>query len=121
MQGFAVRAARGICGEDQGLALDMIRLRSTSCSTRWSTSCSRTPTNWAETTPTVVKTSRLSEYPLDTWQPSRLPLAKFRASSCAGIDAANALGDADTADLSPISRGVDKLLWKVEAHAQAQD
>ena len=37
-------------------------------------------------------------------------------------DAANALGDADTVDLfTEISRGVDKLLWKVEAHVQAKD
>ncbi len=40
----------------------------------------------------------------------------------AGIEAANGLGDADTADLfTEISRGADKLLWKVEAHAQAKD
>ena len=32
------------------------------------------------------------------------------------------LGDADTADLfTEISRSVDKLLWKVEAHGQAKD
>jgi starvation-inducible DNA-binding protein len=35
---------------------------------------------------------------------------------------AKALGDADTVDLfTQISRGVDKLLWKVAAHAQATD
>src|SRR5712692_9327457 len=32
------------------------------------------------------------------------------------------LGGTDTADLfTEISRGVDKLLWKVEAHGQAKD
>ena len=32
------------------------------------------------------------------------------------------LGDADTADLfTEVSRGIDKLLWKVEAHEQAKD
>jgi len=36
------------------------------------------------------------------------------------IDETNALGDADTADLfTEISRGIDKWLWFVEAHAQA--
>ena len=39
------------------------------------------------------------------------------ATARAGIDAANALPDADTADLfTEISRGVEKLLWRVEAH-----
>jgi len=49
-------------------------------------------------------------------------IAKFGASARRAIDAANALGDADTADLfTEISRGIDKLLWKVEAHLQAKD
>ena len=44
------------------------------------------------------------------------------ASARAGIDAATELGDADTADLfTEISRSVDKLLWKVEAHGQGKD
>ena len=31
-------------------------------------------------------------------------------------------GDADTADLfTEVSRGIDKLLWLVEAHAQSKD
>jgi starvation-inducible DNA-binding protein len=34
-------------------------------------------------------------------------------------NAAAALGDADTADLfTGVSRGIDELLWKVEAHNQ---
>ena len=40
----------------------------------------------------------------------------------AGIDTAIKAGDADTADLfTEVSRGIDKLLWLVEAHAQATD
>jgi len=76
----------------------------------------------------AARTSRLVEYPLDIHSGHQhvaalsAALAKFGASSRAGIDGANALGDADTADLfTEISRGVDKLLWKVEAHAQAKD
>jgi starvation-inducible DNA-binding protein len=35
---------------------------------------------------------------------------------------ATELGDADTADVfTQISRGIDKLLWTVEAHTQAND
>jgi starvation-inducible DNA-binding protein len=49
-------------------------------------------------------------------------IASFGATARAGIDAASALGDAGTADLfTAISRGVDKLLWKVEAHTQTKD
>jgi starvation-inducible DNA-binding protein len=37
------------------------------------------------------------------------------------IDDANDLGDLDTADLfTEISRGIDKWLWFVEAHLQAE-
>jgi starvation-inducible DNA-binding protein len=77
---------------------------------------------------TAAKTSRLAEYPLDIQSGRQhvaalsAALAKFGASARAGIDAANGLGDADTVDLfTEISRGVDKLLWKVEAHGQAKD
>lgn len=76
----------------------------------------------------AAKASRLPEYPLDIQSGRQhvtalsAALAKFGASARAGIDAAEALGDADTVDLfTEISRGVDKLLWKVEAHAQAKD
>jgi len=49
-------------------------------------------------------------------------IATFGASVRAGIDAASDLGEADTVDLfTEISRSVDKLLWKVEAHGQAND
>jgi starvation-inducible DNA-binding protein len=72
--------------------------------------------------------SRLPEYPLDIRSGREhvaalsSALAKFAASARAAIDSASRLGDADTADLfTEVSRGVDKLLWKVEAHAQADD
>ena len=76
---------------------------------------------------TAAKASRLPEYPLDIDSGRQHvaalsgALAKFGASARAGIDEANALGDADTVDLfTETSRGVDKLLWKVEAHGQAK-
>jgi starvation-inducible DNA-binding protein len=49
-------------------------------------------------------------------------LAEFGASTRRAIDLAADGGDADTADLfTEVSRGVDKLLWLVEAHLQAKD
>jgi starvation-inducible DNA-binding protein len=49
-------------------------------------------------------------------------LAKFGGSTRAAIDTATLAGDTDTADLfTEISRGVDKLLWFVEAHIQAKE
>lgn len=49
-------------------------------------------------------------------------LAKFGATARGAIEAATKAGDADTADLfTGVSRGVDKLLWLVEAHAQSRD
>ena len=75
----------------------------------------------------VAKTSRLSEYPLDISSGREHvlalsgALARFGASARAAIDAADALGDADTTDLfTEVSRGVDKWLWFVEAHLQAE-
>ncbi len=72
--------------------------------------------------------SRLPEYPLEVSSGSEhvralsAALAKFGKTSRAAIDAAAALGDADTADLfTEVSRGVDKLLWQVEAHSQAKE
>ena len=45
-------------------------------------------------------------------------LATFGAYARQGIESSNALNDADTADIfTEISRGVDKWLWMVEAHA----
>jgi len=76
----------------------------------------------------AAKTSRLAEYPLDISSGRdhvialSAAIAAFGATARAGIDAATALGDANTTDLfTEISRGVDKLLWKVEAHAQTKD
>jgi starvation-inducible DNA-binding protein len=47
-------------------------------------------------------------------------LAAFGKLARRGIDQATELRDADTADIfTEISRGVDKWLWFVEAHLQA--
>lgn len=46
-------------------------------------------------------------------------LADFAKKVRHDIDTTDALGDKDTADLfTEVSRGIDKLLWFVEAHAQ---
>jgi hypothetical protein len=46
----------------------------------------------------------------------RLPKAAWQA-----IGQANDLGDLDTADLfTEVSRGIDRWLWFVEAHLQAE-
>jgi len=70
--------------------------------------------------------SRLSEYPLVTVDGSAHVEAVARALSTFGqeargtINEANALDDADSADLfTEVSRGIDKWLWFVEAHSQA--
>jgi len=72
---------------------------------------------------TAAARSRLAEYPLeisagkDHVTALSAALAAFGKSTRAAIDAAAAFGDADTADLfTGVSRGIDKLLWKVEAH-----
>jgi starvation-inducible DNA-binding protein len=76
----------------------------------------------------VSKQSRLSVYPLNLASGKAHiaalsgALAKFGASARAAIDTAAKFGDADTADLfTSVSRGVDKLLWMVEAHSQSKD
>jgi starvation-inducible DNA-binding protein len=76
----------------------------------------------------VAKQSRLDAYPLKIASGKQhvaslaSALAKFGTSTRAAIDAASKTGDADTADLfTGISRGVDKLLWMVEAHLQAKE
>jgi len=70
--------------------------------------------------------SRLEEYPLEISDGAAHVEAVARALSTFGrearmtIDETNALDDADTADMfTEISRGIDKWLWFVEAHAQA--
>ena len=48
-------------------------------------------------------------------------LAMFGRTARVGIEEMNELEDADSADiLTEISRGIDKWLWFVEAHQQAQ-
>ena len=76
----------------------------------------------------VATQTRLSEYPLnissgrDHVAALSSALAKFGKSVRTAINSAAELGDADTTDLfTEVSRGVDKLLWKVEAHLQAKD
>jgi len=70
--------------------------------------------------------SRLEEYPLVIADGSAHVEAVAKALSSFGrearvsIEEANALDDADTADLfTEVSRGIDKWLWFVEAHTQA--
>ena len=76
----------------------------------------------------VSKISRLPAYPLSISSGREhvtalsSALAKFGATTRAAIDTAAKAGDADTADLfTEVSRGVDKLLWFVEAHRQAKE
>ena len=75
----------------------------------------------------AVKRSSLSEYPASAVDGRShvdalsSVLAAFGKAARKGIDQANELGDLDTADLfTEISRGVDKWLWFVEAHLQAE-
>ena len=75
---------------------------------------------------TVAKRSSLAEYPAKAVdgrshvEALSSALAAFGAAARKGIDQANELGDLDTADLfTEVSRGVDKWLWFVEAHLQA--
>ncbi len=70
--------------------------------------------------------SSLGEYPLEITDGEShvdalsTALADFGKLVRRDIDNATELDDADTADLlTEISRGVDKLLWFVEAHIQA--
>src|SRR6059036_2213379 len=76
----------------------------------------------------VSKRSRLSAYPLNLTSGHEHvaalsgALAKFGTTTREAIDTAAKAGDADTADLfTEVSRGVDKLLWMVEAHVQSKD
>jgi starvation-inducible DNA-binding protein len=74
---------------------------------------------------TISKRSNLPEYPVTNyfWRDHVTDMAKslstFGKDARRSIDDATKLNDADTADLfTEISRGVDKLLWMVEAHIQ---
>ena len=75
----------------------------------------------------VAKRSSLAEYPAKAVdgrshvEALSSALAAFGAAARKGIDEANELGDLDTADLfTEVSRGIDKSLWFVEAHQQAE-
>ena len=69
--------------------------------------------------------SGLQEYPanitagLDHVRALSRALAAFGAAARKSIETSDELGDKDTADLfTEVSRGIDKYLWFVEAHAQ---
>jgi len=75
----------------------------------------------------VAKRSSLAEYPTKAVdgrshvEVLSSALAAFGATARKAIDQANELGDLDTADLfTEVSRGIDKWLWFVEAHVQAE-
>jgi len=75
---------------------------------------------------TVAKRSSLAEYPAKVVdgrshvEALSSALAAFGTAARKAIDQANELGDLDTADLfTEVSRGIDKWLWFVEAHLQA--
>jgi starvation-inducible DNA-binding protein len=76
---------------------------------------------------TAARDSELPEYPFDiltgidhvTALSDRLAL--YAKSLREGIGKTDALGDADTADIyTEVSRGIDKRLWFLEAHLQAE-
>jgi starvation-inducible DNA-binding protein len=75
----------------------------------------------------VAKRSSLPEYPASAVdgrshvEALSSALAAFGKAARKAIGEANDLGDLDTADLfTEVSRGIDKWLWFVEAHLQAE-
>ncbi|MGO9597504.1 MAG: DNA starvation/stationary phase protection protein Dps [Isosphaeraceae bacterium] len=75
----------------------------------------------------AAKRSSLAEYPASALdgrshvEALSSALAAFGKSARKAIEEANDLADLDTADLfTEISRGIDKWLWFVEAHLQAE-
>ena len=75
----------------------------------------------------VAKRTSLTEYPLSAAdgrshvEALSSALAAFGKAARKAIGEANELGDLDTADLfTEVSRGIDKWLWFVEAHLQAE-
>ena len=75
----------------------------------------------------VAKRSSLPEYPANTVDGRShvmalsSALAAFGKSARQAIVSANELDDLDTADLfTEVSRGIDKWLWFVDAHLQAE-
>jgi starvation-inducible DNA-binding protein len=80
----------------------------------------------AGTARSVAAKSTLPEYPADATgcrghlTALATALAAFGKNVRAAIDKSAEFGDADTADLfTGVSRGIDKSLWFVEAHLQA--
>src|SRR5262249_47699671 len=79
------------------------------------------------TTRMVARRSSLAEYPASAVdgrshvEALSSALAAFGKSARKAIGEADDLGDLDTADLfTAVSRGIDKWLWFVEAHLQAE-
>jgi len=75
----------------------------------------------------VAKRTSLAEYSAKTVdghshvEALSSALAAFGKGARKAIDQSNELGDLDTADLfTEVSRGIDKWLWFVEAHLQAE-
>ena len=75
----------------------------------------------------VAQRSQQKEYPLeissgrDHVEAVANVLATFGKAARAAIDASDELRDKDTADIfTEVSHGVDKWLWFVEAHLQAE-
>jgi starvation-inducible DNA-binding protein len=75
----------------------------------------------------IVQRSQLKEYPLgigngrDHVEAVASALATFGKAVRQAIDASDGLHDKDAADIfTEVSRGVDKWLWFVEAHLQAE-
>src|SRR5215471_8428684 len=75
----------------------------------------------------VAKRSGLAEYPAKAVdgrshvEALSSALAAFGKAARQAIEQSNELGDLDTADLfTEVSRGIDKWLWVVEAHLQAE-
>lgn len=76
---------------------------------------------------TVARQSTLTEYPASAVdgrshvEALSSALAAFGKTARKAIDQSDELGDADTADIfTEVSRGIDKWLWFVEAHLQAE-
>lgn len=90
--------------------------------------CSQFGAQVSGTVQAVVKASRLAPYPdgivtgREHVEALSSSLAKFCASTRAAIEEADDADDTGTEDLlTGVSLKVDKLLWMVEAHLQAEE